>query len=84
MSSQLRSRTVDKNLPLRSHWHTLPILNCHAIRVGMVGVGTKVIGNAVHDHPADALGLRDGAILVCEEERLQIHDLFAQLRHLSG
>ena len=43
-----------------------------------------VTAETTHAHARHALGLGDGAVLVGEEERLQVDNLLAELRHLRA
>ena len=65
------------SLPL----HSLAVLHRHAIRIR---VGIELIRNAVHHHAADTLCLGHGAVLMSQEQGLQVDNLLTQLRYLTA
>lgn len=59
---------------------------CHAVRVGMrvrVSSHVRIARHAIHNQIRDALLLRYRAILMCEEDGLQIDNFFPQLLDLG-
>jgi hypothetical protein len=47
-------------------------------------MGVKSSRHAVHHQRAQTLSLRDGAVFVSQQERLQVHDLLTKLGHRRG
>jgi hypothetical protein len=58
------------------HVDTIRLQLCNAIWVLVVEVATKKV---VHGSSMESLSLRYGAVLVCEQKCLEIHDFLAQL-----
>lgn len=63
------------------HTVLLHALHTHAVWVAKL---LRFTCNVLHSHATDALGLRDRAIFVGEEQSLQSDDLLPQLRYSSG
>lgn len=73
---------VVSSLHWHSHRHIAGWHLCDTIWV-LVSVFTRA-QESIHVHATDTLSNGDGALLVREQHRLQVHNLLAKLCHSSG
>ncbi len=77
------SRSLHPLLTLSRHLHAhrLRAVGMQAESVG-VGVVGDVAGEGLQGHVGETLSLRDGTVLVRDEQCLEVDNFFPQLRHL--